>query len=68
MVQIIGFLSGGAVPDRRRANEIAQEAHTIAQAPAVNPGAQPDSLVVAELIRNLATLVAELAQLVDEKG
>ena len=56
------------MPDGRRANEIAQEARAIAQAPAVNPGAEPAPLVVAELIRNLATLVAELAQLVDEMG
>jgi hypothetical protein len=46
-------------------NEIANEARAIATAPAVDPGAQPAPLVVAELIRNLAALVADLAEQVE---
>lgn len=47
-------------------NEIAQEARAIATSPAVNPGAQPQPFVVAEILRNLAALVAQLADQVEE--
>jgi hypothetical protein len=42
-------------------NEIANEARAIETAPAVSPGAEPQPLITAELIRNLAALVADLA-------
>jgi hypothetical protein len=48
------------------ANEIAQEARHLAESPAVSPGAQPGPLVIAELVKNLASLVADLAEQVEE--
>lgn len=47
-------------------NEIANEARDLAASPALAPGAQPAPLVVAELIRNLAELVSELASYVEQ--
>jgi hypothetical protein len=48
------------------ANEIANEARDIAASSSVAPGARPEALVVAEILRNLATLVSELASHVEE--
>ena len=50
------------------ANEIAQEARHLETSPALSPGAQPAPYVVAEILRNLASLMADLAQQVDEIG
>jgi hypothetical protein len=50
------------------ANEIAQEARHLETSPALEPGAQPTPLVVAEILRNLASLVANLAEKVEEIG
>jgi hypothetical protein len=50
------------------ANEIANEAREIETSPALSPGAQPAPLVVAEVVRNLASLVAQLAERVEELG
>ena len=47
-------------------DEIAQEARHLMTSPALNPGAQPAPIVVAEILRNLAALVAELAEQVEE--
>jgi hypothetical protein len=49
-----------------RANEIANEARTLAESPAIAPGAQPTPLITAELLRNLASLVTDLAAYVEE--
>lgn len=48
------------------ANEINNEARHLATSPSVAPGAEPPPLVLAELVRNLATLVADLAGRVEE--
>jgi mRNA-degrading endonuclease toxin of MazEF toxin-antitoxin module len=48
------------------ANEITNEARDIATSPSVSPGSQPNPLVLGEHIRNLATLLAELAARVEE--
>jgi hypothetical protein len=50
------------------ANEIGWEARTIENGPAPAPGSQPAPIVVAELLRNLASVVAELAEWVEEIG
>jgi hypothetical protein len=47
-------------------NEIANEARELETSPALNPGSQPSPLVLAEILRNLASLVAELAERVEE--
>jgi hypothetical protein len=47
-------------------NEIANEARELAGSPAVSPGAQPSPLILAELVRNLASLVSELAAYVEQ--
>lgn len=47
-------------------NEIANEAREIARSPAVAPGAQPAPLILAELVRDLALLVSELASYVEQ--
>ena len=47
-------------------NEIAEEARTIAKSPALQAGSQPSPLVVAEILKNLASLVTELAERVEE--
>jgi hypothetical protein len=48
------------------ANEIAQEARELESSPALRPGAQPEPVVVAEILKNLASLVAQLAERVEE--
>ncbi len=50
------------------ANEIAHEARSIQTSPALHPGAQPAPYLVAEILKNLASLVAQLAERVEELG
>jgi hypothetical protein len=48
------------------ANEIGNEARHIATSASLAPGAEPKPLVLAELVRNFAALVADLAARVEE--
>lgn len=48
------------------ANEIAGEARAIETSPTLQPGSQPAPLIVAEMLRNLASLVADLAERVEQ--
>jgi hypothetical protein len=61
-----GGSRGRNVSRKATANEIADEARTLQTSPALHPGAQPAPQVVAEILKNLASLVSELVQRVEE--